>query len=157
MATQQRRVRDASLSSFHPSAWVDLPHLQNVFLDSKTSSCSITDIEYSGQWKTILEARHVNLNFRSNGHNCRRYVESFGNPEHELCSARLIIVQDICRELINCLVEAYNISPEMFEQHISGADWAHKTHHKPFDRHEGVLRYSFEKSSGQLTGTGYFS
>lgn len=119
--SQQQRTRSGR-SRFHPSAWSDLPHLQNIFRESRSSFSSITYIEYSEQWQRVLGAKHEQIDFGSNAVN-RSYVESLGEPSSELCTEKLIIIQDVCSDLIRHLVEIYDISLEMFEEHISGGDW----------------------------------
>lgn len=120
--SQQQGTRSGR-SRFHPSAWSDLPHLQNIFRESRNSLSSITCIEYSEQWQRILGAEHEQIDFGTSDAIDRSYVESLGKPSSELCTEKLIIIQDVCSDLIRHLVEIYDISPEMFEEHISGGDW----------------------------------
>lgn len=123
MSCSQQQGTGSGRSRFHPSAWSDLPHLQNIFRESRNSFSSITCIEYSEQWQCVLGAEHKQIDFGTSAAVDRSYVESLGEPSSELCTEKLIIIQGVCSDLIHYLVEIYDISPEMFEEHISGGDW----------------------------------
>jgi len=120
--SQQQGTRSGR-SRFHPSAWRDLPHLQNIFRESRNPSSSITWIEYSEQWQRVLTTKHEQIDFGASDAVDRSYVESWGTPSTRLCTEKLIIIQDVCSNLIRHLVEIHDISPEMFEEHVAGGDW----------------------------------
>jgi len=128
MNRQRRRAEPTNLKLFHRSAWLDLPHLQNVFCDSHNSCSSITEIEYSHQWQHILGVRHKDLDFDDKRSHLEsgNYLESLTTAQHESCRRKLIIVEDVCSVLIEQLVDLFDLNPEMFEEHLSGSNW-HQT------------------------------
>lgn len=99
--------------------WNDLPHLQNIFELSSVGTSRVSEIEHTAEWKDILCVHHRELD-TARGDGIER------KPHQVDCAARLIIIEDICSPLIQYFLShsSWNISPEMFEQHLTGADYS---------------------------------
>lgn len=114
-------------SRSHPAAWTDIPHLRNVFRPSRSSKSDVTDIEYTENWQERLNTDQRQLDHIYERDAYQSFIEGLKAPKDERCAARLLLVEDISSVLIQNLLEIFDITPEMFEEHLQGADWADRT------------------------------
>jgi hypothetical protein len=98
------------------------PHLRNIFRKSHTQRSCISTYEYNAEWQA-LSADRILLNCRpSNLEECWQVIDNITGPSSGT-STRLVVIEDICSNLVRMLAEQPLFEAEFFEQHLINAGW----------------------------------
>jgi hypothetical protein len=123
---------ESTNESFHAGRWrasfesvirplkQDLPHLRNVLEPSRYQRSLIYVFDYSSDMacKRPVRRRRLDFSIGEEALAAGRYVKSLRNNIGVDCTRRLIIVEDICLDLIQVLTVAFALSPEVCEEHL---------------------------------------
>lgn len=112
----QRSFADRKLNQYNsPRIRKEIPHLKNIFKRNSNERSELSVHHYDDLW-TPAYTDNVGVRYPrfsdleniifSNATNCRR---------------RVILIEDICKELVDDLIDLLDISPEFFENHLVGA------------------------------------
>ena len=106
-----------SLSSF-------LPHLENIKKPSRSQNSRIAFIDYTNDW-TPLGSWHIRqVDFAQVEQNdAEQFVAALRNEIPSDCASRIIMVEDICYDVIYRLSLAFDLSPDFIEEHLINSGW----------------------------------
>ena len=103
---------------------VHLPHLTNVKASSRRQNISVTCYDYVdtllASVKTFTVMQKCDELQTAEGMRLQKYLDEVPPENLQL---RLIITNDLCTELINCLGTSFSMSPEVYEEHLVNSGW----------------------------------
>lgn len=98
------------------------PHLRNIFTKSPIQECFVSRYDYSSTWR-VLDTEHLSIDCSpGNVNGCQRVVDRIMTDE-VAHTTRLVIVEDICSNMIRLLCEYPGVEVEFFEQHLINCGW----------------------------------
>jgi hypothetical protein len=102
-----------------------LPHLQHVYEQSRTQASWITVYDYDADWLPIKNAVMVHVDFANQDREgaIHDFLQSLRHHIGNGCKNRTLIVEDLCSNLALALSLAFDLSPEVCEDHLVNSGW----------------------------------
>jgi hypothetical protein len=97
-----------------------LPHLKNVLAKSRDPQSRVSVWDYLKDMTVARPRQHMLLSFENSddSQDARQVVDSMRHNVPPDCMCRLIVVEDICSDLVQYLSVVFGMSPEVCEEHL---------------------------------------
>lgn len=123
VSNETSRSDQQPVAGFHSTVeqlMKQLPHLANIFLPTRNQVSSISVYDYSSDMACIQHVAQRQLSFTDEERDpeARRFVNSMRHEMNDNCTSRLIVVEDVCSELVGLLSIAFDLSPEVYAEHL---------------------------------------
>ena len=113
-----------SYASIIETLSLHLPHLTNVKTSSRQKNVGVTCYDYLDTLmvsvKTFTVMQPSDELRTAEGMSLQRYLEEAPPKSLQL---RLIVTNDLCTDLIECLGTSFSMSPEVYEEHLINSGW----------------------------------
>lgn len=102
-----------------------LPHLKHVLESSSYRVSQVSVYDYSSDMVCMRHLGNQQLDFADaeGAVEAHRFITSLRHSISDKCTSRLIIVEDVCLDLIHLLSVTFSLSPEICEEHLIRSGW----------------------------------
>ena len=113
-----------SYSSTIDTLSLHLPHLVNVTQSSRKANVRVTCYDYCNNEIASVRAFSIKQESKelqsAEEKSLRKYL---ADPPPERLQLRLIVVNDLSTDIIDCLGNSFSMSPEFYEEHLVNSGW----------------------------------
>jgi hypothetical protein len=104
----------------------NLPHLKNVLRPSRYQLSRVSVYDYSADMVCTRHLANQQLNFAAKeaALEAEAFISSLRHDIVQNCRSRLIVVEDVCQDLLQLLSVTFVLSPEVCEEHLVQSGWA---------------------------------
>jgi hypothetical protein len=95
-----------------------LPHLKNVLAKSRCHRSTVSVWDYLDDMTVTRPRQSILLNFKKDSQDACQVVDSMRHNVPANCMCRLILVEDICSDLVRYLSVVFGMNPEVCEEHL---------------------------------------
>lgn len=102
-----------------------LPHLTNVLQPSRYRSSYVSFYDYipGGLSPCPRSGQRLHFNDGPSALRARRFISLLLDQRSDVCTRRLILIDDVCQDLVACISTVFGMSPEVCEEHLIKSGW----------------------------------